>query len=380
MKSLPLFWPVTSFLLPVLCNAAATVFLRPSGVHLGELSAAEADVLIANHLGLESTVSLGNEDFEHLLEKVGGQAALGKQLLDSADDSLLFVMDASFEDLQEFLPDSWGSPSFTSTIDASSLKSMIDAYNTTAGESGFSVYSNPYGAAGYRTFVDMFGPGDDPLSVFLKTSSNLAEFIDQTDSSTRRFGAFHITTLIDFEQVHDLDSVQYSNIKQAINEALTDPALERFNVAVVFSAPETNADRTHHASIASMPKSTQAPFPAPPRSAPIFSNSICYASASTCQNGTTECSGRGQCVPIRKGPRECYVCQCAVTKDTKNRTEYWSGASCQNKDVSMAFSLVAGTTVAIVLIIVFSISLLYSIGTQELPNVLTGGIVHAKHD
>jgi hypothetical protein len=42
--------------------------------------------------------------------------------------------------------------------------------------------------------------------------------------------------------------------------------------------------------------------------------------------------------------------------------------------------LIAGTSIAIVLIIVFSISLLYSIGTQELPNVLTGGIVHAKRD
>jgi hypothetical protein len=45
-----------------------------------------------------------------------------------------------------------------------------------------------------------------------------------------------------------------------------------------------------------------------------------------------------------------------------------------------AFTLIAGTSIAIVLVIVFSISLLYSIGTQELPNVLTGGIIHAKHD
>jgi len=42
--------------------------------------------------------------------------------------------------------------------------------------------------------------------------------------------------------------------------------------------------------------------------------------------------------------------------------------------------MLAGTTIAITLVIALSISLLYSIGTQELPNVLTGGIVHTKHD
>lgn len=44
------------------------------------------------------------------------------------------------------------------------------------------------------------------------------------------------------------------------------------------------------------------------------------------------------------------------------------------------FTLVTGTTVGIVLVIIFAISLLYSVGSEELPNVLTGGIVHAKRD
>jgi hypothetical protein len=164
---------------------------------------------------------------------------------------------------------------------------------------------------------------------------------------------------------------------------------------VIFSSPSDKADVTRRDYTAAA-KSTQAPFPFPPGNAPIFSSSTCYTSADTCRNGTTECSGRGQCISVKKGMRECFVCQCARTKDAKNRTEYWSGSSCQNKDVSTcvpasypfssthkncrAFTLIAGTSIAIVLVIVFAISLLYSVGTQELPNVLTGGIVHAKHD
>lgn len=100
MKSLPLLWPLTSFLLPALSNAAATVYLRPFGTQVGKLSAAEADVLLAHHLGLESTASLDNDDLESLLESAGGQTTLGKELLDSADDSLLLVVDASVIDIQ----------------------------------------------------------------------------------------------------------------------------------------------------------------------------------------------------------------------------------------------------------------------------------------
>jgi Domain of unknown function (DUF3844) len=102
---------------------------------------------------------------------------------------------------------------------------------------------------------------------------------------------------------------------------------------VIFSSPSDKADITRR-DFSATAKSTQAPFPVPPGNAPIFSSSICYTSADTCRNETTQCSGRGQCLSVKKGVRECFVCQCALTKDAKNRTEYWSGSSCQNKDVS----------------------------------------------
>lgn len=87
-----------SLFLAELTNAVASVYLRPSTAHLGQLSAPEADVLLAHHLGLESSASLDSDNLEFLLESVG-QATLGEALLDSQDDSLLVVVDVERTDL-----------------------------------------------------------------------------------------------------------------------------------------------------------------------------------------------------------------------------------------------------------------------------------------
>src|SRR6202000_3449777 len=81
MKFPPLVWTISSFLLVKLSNAASTVYLRPSGTQLGLLSASEADVLIAHHLGLEPTASLDDGTLQSLFESAGGQTALGRELL-----------------------------------------------------------------------------------------------------------------------------------------------------------------------------------------------------------------------------------------------------------------------------------------------------------
>jgi hypothetical protein len=103
MRFPTLVWPTVSLLLAGLSNAAATVYLRPSGTQLGLISSTEADVLLAHHLGLESTASLDDDTLQSLLESAGGQTALGRELLDSADDSLLLVVDASPSDVQRAL-------------------------------------------------------------------------------------------------------------------------------------------------------------------------------------------------------------------------------------------------------------------------------------
>jgi hypothetical protein len=44
------------------------------------------------------------------------------------------------------------------------------------------------------------------------------------------------------------------------------------------------------------------------------------------------------------------------------------------------FVLLAGTVIALLIFIGGSVSLLYTIGNQELPNVLTGGVAGSKRD
>jgi len=103
MRLPPLAWTIASLLLARLSNAASTVYLRPSGTQFGLLSASEADVLLAHHLGLEPTASLDDDTLQSLLESAGGQTALGRELLDSRDDSLLLVVDANPTDVQRML-------------------------------------------------------------------------------------------------------------------------------------------------------------------------------------------------------------------------------------------------------------------------------------
>ncbi|PVF97044.1 hypothetical protein CPB86DRAFT_786380 [Serendipita vermifera] len=379
-----LSWFLCALFIPTLVESMATVYLRPSSTQLGTLSVQQGDVLLAHHLGLPSTVPLNTDEFQSLLDTAGGQASLGEELLNSEDDSLLVVLDAQETYLRQIIPDSWSTPSFTSDMGSSSLTSIVDSLVLSASRSHFAVYTDEDADDSRNSYphklLDMydFAVNSEATAAFMKAFDSLVEFIEGNHISGRRFGAFHLSSLRAMESEYGLTSDAFQSILLAVKATLSSPSLQGVNLAVVVALDGENTDFTRRKE--SAPQSTQAPFPIPPGNAPIFSRSTCFTSAETCRKGTTECSGRGQCVPVKKGSKQCYVCQCAITKDAKHRREYWSGAACEVKDVSTAFTLVAGTTIAIIVIIVFSISLLYSVGSQELPNVLTGTAVHAKRD
>ncbi|CAG7854800.1 SubName: Full=Uncharacterized protein {ECO:0000313/EMBL:CCA68685.1} [Serendipita indica DSM 11827] len=379
MKAISVLCTLAASLLPALSNAATSIYLRPSELHLAQLTTEEADVLLAHHLGVEPAETLDTDKLQSLLEEAGGQVELGKSLLKSADNSLLVVVDVNEADIPQILPGGWTRPSFTSSITPASIQVLSESYSHSASELNFATYTTPQTngfemASPHRllTFFD-FATESPAAEAFVRVFDALEEFIEGEHSTSRKFGTFHVSSLQALEDEFGRSSDEFQSTLLALKAVLSNPSLDKVNMAVVFSPVTSNI-------LARDAEPTQAPFPAPPGNAPIFSSSKCYTSASACKKGTTECSGRGQCVPIRKGARECYICQCAVTKDSKNRTEYWSGAACDTKDVSTSFTLIAGTSVAIVLIIIFAIRLLFNVGSQELPNVLTGGVVHAKHE
>jgi hypothetical protein len=123
--------------------------------------------------------------------------------------------------------------------------------------------------------------------------------------------------------------------------------------------------------------------PLPPQSPvpqqPISGVSTCFASADICTDSTNSCSGRGQCLQASKAGRTCFICACSKTSD-KGKTQTWVGDACERKDISGPFVLLAGSTIALILLIAGSISLLAGISSEKLPSTLTGGAVNGKRE
>ncbi|KAK2773057.1 hypothetical protein FQN53_004285 [Emmonsiellopsis sp. PD_33] len=111
---------------------------------------------------------------------------------------------------------------------------------------------------------------------------------------------------------------------------------------------------------------------------------VCYADESACSEATQNCSGHGSC--YRKyGAKDgssmgdCYACKCKSTvvrtnKDGSVKTVQWGGAACQKKDVSIPFFMIAGLTILLVMAIGGGISMLFSVGMEELPSVIGAGV------
>ena len=98
----------------------------------------------------------------------------------------------------------------------------------------------------------------------------------------------------------------------------------------------------------------------------------CFSSKSACQNTTNSCSGHGSCVKSVANAK-CFQCKCTSTMVGTNKW-YWGGKACQKKDVSVPFFLFASFGVVMTALIAGGIGLLYGMGTQELPSVLSAGV------
>lgn len=60
--------------------------------------------------------------------------------------------------------------------------------------------------------------------------------------------------------------------------------------------------------------------------------------------------------------------------DGSKQTIAWGGPACQKVDVSVQFVLFASIGVALVTIVAGGVGMLYSMGTVELPKVLSAGV------
>ncbi|PHH67319.1 hypothetical protein CDD81_82 [Ophiocordyceps australis] len=105
----------------------------------------------------------------------------------------------------------------------------------------------------------------------------------------------------------------------------------------------------------------------------------CFTSQEGCVTATGNCSGHGTC--LNKYPKEensCFACHCLSTRTKSGSLTHWAGATCSKRDVSMAFWLFAGFTVALVSVLWMAIYMLFDVGQEKLPGVIGAGVSRSK--
>jgi hypothetical protein len=114
---------------------------------------------------------------------------------------------------------------------------------------------------------------------------------------------------------------------------------------------------------------------------------VCHVSNSSCTEATNNCSGHGSCY-LRYGSGgegstgNCYACRCQETvvrkSDGTTLKIQWGGPACQKKDISSPFFLIAGVSVLAILMVGSAVGMLFSMGQEELPSVISAGVGGSK--
>ncbi|EEA22267.1 hypothetical protein TMatcc_008294 [Talaromyces marneffei ATCC 18224] len=98
---------------------------------------------------------------------------------------------------------------------------------------------------------------------------------------------------------------------------------------------------------------------------------VCHSTNDTCTSSTNACSGHGVCYLKSAGVKDndCYACKC----DSE-----WGGPACQKVDISTQFFLIGTVSVLAILAVGGGIGLLFSVGQEELPSVISAGVSSVK--
>lgn len=110
---------------------------------------------------------------------------------------------------------------------------------------------------------------------------------------------------------------------------------------------------------------------------------VCHASESSCKEATNNCSGHGSCYRQSGSGNgdtvsDCYACKCQETtiknQDGTIQKVRWAGSACQKRDISSPFFLITGVTIIGIVAISAAVGLLFKIGQDELPGVISAGV------
>ncbi|KAK1222761.1 hypothetical protein PQX77_014370 [Marasmius sp. AFHP31] len=311
----------------------------------------DASSALSHHLGLEIYESV-RDSFKAIYEQESFVAQEQKSAL---------VMTVDEADAEVVLPLSL-QPSFKLSIPDSesveSLNSVLSTYLHRASNGYSSIYeslSSKWDATEIRSMFSSIRATGEPV-----------------------FAALELSSLSRLRAEYGLESDEYK-VAVAETAGLLKSVLEdgRVQLAVL-----THGSRSAFSKRQEDALQSQAPVRVPPQH-PIDSISTCFTTADICNNATSSCSGRGQCVEASKIGKTCFVCACKATTTGKGnavKTEHWVGESCERKDVSGPFVLFVGTAIVMIVLAIGSVSFLYNVGQESLPPTLTGTAVHARRD
>jgi len=348
-------------LLPVGLAQAVRVYLSPSTPLPSKLSAKQAGFALSRHLDLESFETLDEDSTIWDAQEFVGQGP---------KDGLLLTLDESY--VYDVIPKNLN-PTFEipSTSSVTSLDSLVTTFLHRAPSTYSQVFSEAsYPAHGVPRLLDIFGVPSVATGAFLSEITTLLDFVE-SGSTSDKFGAFELKGLGEIQRAFGSGSEQYRTAAESLRAVIQSAiAKGSINLAVLTHASGSHQKRDPQ----------QSPIPSPFQNQPVPFISTCHDSQVTCEDATSSCSGRGECVEVSKAGRSCFICGCSATKDSAGRTENWVGEACERKDVSGPFVLLAGTTIGLLIVIVGSIGLLYKVGETALPSTLTGGIGGLKRD
>lgn len=178
----------------------------------------------------------------------------------------------------------------------------------------------------------------------------------------------HLSSLADLSGV-ELESARQQFAKSISSLSKTSPSAK---IAVI-SIPEEFCEET----LTALKSSSEAGKPNRSMNKPSMKETPAnlkstvgmFSTLESCNEATNSCSGHGVC---KKSTSGAYSCVCGTTyNDSKKKTTRWGGNACQKKDVSVETQLFLWTGIVIVIVLAWSLQLLFSIGSDPLPGVLS---------
>lgn len=341
---------------------AAKVYLSPSESWPFHLSSRQVSQVLAAHLHLDLFEELSQESVKlsHLFAERDFVAS-------DAQGGLLLLIDEVYA--PDVLPSTLV-PNFSfSEPTREYLPSLLKTFNQRATHAFSYVYAKPsLPSQGVPRVLDVFLTPTSANEAFLAEMTTLTDYID-APTTIDRFAGVQLSSIPQLAAAYGRESEQYQLATQTVRSVIEAALFDKFiRLALVTYLPSSVQKRSTQQLQSSLPPKTRQTLSRP---------GVCYDTELACLNGTSACSGHGSCVSTVHEGSECFSCACVATKSESGMTQTWVGQSCERQDISGPFVLLSGIVITLLLLMGGSVSLLYAIGGQELPSILTGGIAGA---